>query len=460
MSRDLIVVGGGPGGYVAAIRASQLGLKTTLVERDAIGGACLNRGCIPTKTLLHSASLYRELLDSAAFGVVAENVTFDYGAMDARKNQVVRQLREGVEGLLKGNGVEMIPGSACVEGPGRVRVGEALLEAPHILLATGARPALPSVPGLDLPGVLTSDDLLGKGGYYGRLVIVGGGVIGMEFASLMSALGAEVTVIEAMDRILPSMDKELAQSLAMLLKKRGVKIHASAKLEEVVRSPQGLTCRFTSKGGEEQVTSDGVLVAVGRRANTEGLCAPHVDLGLDRGAIPVDEDFETCIPGIYAIGDVVKGNIQLAHVASAQGINAVSRMAGKEPPVNLSALPSCVYTEPEIACVGLTEAEAKARAIPVRTGKYAMSGNGRTIIARGDRGFIKVVSQADTGVVLGAQLMCERATDLIGELTAAVAEGKTLEQMSSLVRAHPTFAEGISEAAEAGLGLCIHQLGR
>ena len=448
MKSGLIVIGGGPGGYVAAIRAAQLGLRTVLVERDALGGACLNRGCIPTKTLLHSASLYRQVLHSAAFGVTASDAGFDYAVMDERRRQVVEQLRRGVEGLLKGNGVEVIHGSAVIEGPGRVRVGEAIYESEHILVAVGARPALPPIPGLDLPGVVTSDGLLGEGMYHPRLTIIGGGVIGMEFASLYSALGAQVTVLEAMDRVLPTMDKEIAQNLSMLMKRRGVKLCTGAR------------CAYTSKEKAETVAADAVLVSTGRTPNTEGLCGPGVDLGLDRGAIPVNERFETCVKGIYAIGDVVAGSIQLAHVASAQAINAVSMIAGKEPPMKLNAIPACVYTEPEIASVGLTEAQAKEAGIPTKGSKYLMNGNGRSIIAGAERGFIKVVSHAETGTVLGAQLMCERATDLVGEFTLAVAEGKTLEELAALVRPHPTFAEGISEAVESGLGLAIHQLNR
>ena len=391
MKSGLIVIGGGPGGYVAAIRAAQLGLCTVLVERDALGGACLNRGCIPTKTLLHSASLYRQVLHSAAFGVTASDAGFDYAVMDERRRQVVEQLRRGVEGLLKDNGVKVIHGSAVIEGPGRVRVDEAIYESEHILVAVGARPALPPIPGLDLPGVVTSDGLLGEGMYHPRLTIIGGGVIGMEFASLYSALGAQVTV-----------------------------------LEEVTRTGEGLQCTYTSKEKTETVAADAVLVSTGRKPNTEGLCGPGVDLGLARGAIPVNERFETCVKGIYAIGDVVAGGIQLAHVASAQAINAVSTIAGKEPPMKLNAIPACVYTEPEIASVGLTEAQAKEAGIPTKGSKYLMNGNGRSIIAGAERGFIKVVSHAETGTVLGAQLMCERATDLVGEFTLAVAEGKTL----------------------------------
>ena len=460
MSWDLIVIGGGPGGYTAAIRAAQLGLRTALVERDAVGGTCLNRGCIPTKALIHAAERYEEMKECETFGLRAEGVSFDYSAMCARRDQVVGQLRDGVERLLKGNKVDRITGTACILGPGRVRVGEEVLEGTNILIATGSRPALPPVPGLDLPGVLTSDDLLTGDTFYRRLTIIGGGVIGMEFAGLYQALGAEVTVLEAMDRILPTLDRELSQSLSMLMKKKGVKLCAGARVEKVEQGPDGLICTYTVKDKTETVAADAVLVATGRRANTDGLCAPEVDLGLERGAIPVDGRFQTRVPGIYAIGDAVKGSIQLAHAAAAQGTNAVSMLAGQEPPMDLSVMPSCVYVRPEMASVGRTEAQCKEAGISVKTAKYLTGSNSRSVITDAGRGFIKVAYDGETGVVLGAQLLCERATDLVGTFTTAVAERRTLEELSAIIRPHPTFSEGISEAVEAGLGLSIHQLNR
>ena len=442
---ELIVIGGGPGGCAAALRAAQGGLSVALFEPRQVGGTCLNRGCVPTKALLHGAG-----------------PGCDWPALAPEVERVVSTLRAGQEKQLRAAGVELIPYRAVVTGPHTVEAGGAAYEAAHILVAAGSEPALPPIPGLDTPGVVTSDELLADGRLYPRLTIVGGGVIGMEFACLCSALGTEVTVIEAMDRILPTLDRELGQNLAMLLKKRGVRVHTGAVVERVERQGEALTCTFTAKGKAETAQSDAVLVATGRRPNTAGLFSPRLEdaLGLDRGGIPVNLHFSTRVAGICAIGDVVKGNIQLAHVASAQGINAVSRMAGLRPPMRLEAVPACVYTDPEIACVGSTEAECKENGIPYKTGKYLMSGNGRTIIARGERGFIKVVYHAESGAVLGAQLMCERATDLIGEFTLAVAEGRTVERMAQLIRPHPTFGEGISEAAESCLGLAIHQLNR
>ena len=461
MQYDLLVIGGGPGGFAAAVKAAQLGKKVAVFEAREPGGTCLNRGCIPTKALMHSSQLFQELKEGVP-GIALGSVEPDWASLAARKNEVVETLRGGMASLLKSNKIDSIKARAVITGPHTVKAGDEVYEGEHILVAAGSIPSRPPIPGLDLPGVVTSDELLADGRLYPRLTIVGGGVIGMEFACLCSALGTEVTVIEAMDRILPTLDRELGQNLAMLLKKRGVRVHTGAVVERVERQGEALTCTFTAKGKAETAQSDAVLVATGRRPNTAGLFSPRLEdaLGLDRGGIPVNLHFSTRVAGICAIGDVVKGNIQLAHVASAQGINAVSRMAGLRPPMRLEAVPACVYTDPEIACVGSTEAECKENGIPYKTGKYLMSGNGRTVIARGERGFIKVVYHAESGAVLGAQLMCERATDLIGEFTLAVAEGRTVERMAQLIRPHPTFGEGISEVAESCLGLAIHQLNR
>lgn len=457
MSGRLVVIGAGPGGYVAAIRAAQLGMQVTVVENREVGGTCLNRGCIPTKTLMHSAQILHELEGCAKFGIKVEGVSYDFAAMHARKDEVVAQLRSGIEGLFQSNRITLVQGTAMVESAGRVRVGDTVLEADHILVAPGSKPAKPPVPGLELPGVVTSDELLTGGEYaYKSLVIIGGGVIGMEFATIYQAFGCEVTVIEAMDRILPTMDKEISQNLSMILKRRGVKIVTGAHVERLETHADGLACIFTAKGKEQSVAAQGVLVSIGRRANTEGLFADSVDVGLDHGQIPVNKQFETCVKGIYAIGDVVKGGIQLAHVASAQGLNAVSAMCGKELPADLSVVPSCIYTNPEIAAVGLTADAAKAAGIAVKSGKFGMTANGKSIIEQADRGFVKVVFDSETDVILGAQMMCSRATDMIGELCTAIRNRLTLAELAAVIRPHPTFNEAVTEAVEDADGRAIH----
>lgn len=448
---DLAVIGGGPGGYESALKAARLGMKTVLIDRDALGGTCLNRGCIPTKTLLHGAETYRQA--AAAFSVPAPETLFP--SLADHKDQVVSQLREGIRSLLKTAKVEFIQDHASILAPGLLRVGEQQRSARHILIATGSRPALPPIPGRDLPGVLTSDGLLSCREPIRSLTIIGGGVIGMEFASIYSSLGCSVTVIEAMERILPTMDREFSQNLKMILKKRGVEIETGALVEEIRLQEGGeLLCRFRRKEEEREASSQFILIATGRTPCTDGLIAEDAQPRLrsifsEKGFIRVDDRFETPVPGIYAIGDVT-GGIQLAHAAAAQGKWAVSAMCDSPPPGNvlpdLNFIPSCVYTDPEIASVGLTLDEAKKQGLNPRALKYPMSANGKSVLTGQDRGFIKIVVSRDTERILGAQMMCARASDMISFFTEALTCGLTISDLKKTIFPHPTFSEGIGEA--------------
>ena len=449
MEYDLIVIGAGPGGYEAAFEAADLGMKTALVEKDAPGGTCLNRGCIPTKALLHSAELYRNLRDAEPLGIRAGEIRYDLRAMQERKRDVVLQLRKGIADTAKRKKVDLIRGFGSVPGPGRVRVRdgeeEKELTAGRILIATGSRPVKPPIPGMDLPGVVTSDELLENETPIDRLVIIGGGVIGVEFAALYEALGTKVTVIEAMPQLLPNLDRELAQSLKMLLKKRGVAVCTGARVDAVRQNPEGgLICEYTAEK-PETAEADRILVAVGRRPYTEGLFPGDAVPETDRGRIRVNGRFETSLPGVYAIGDVI-GGVMLAHAAAAEGLNAVRYMAGQPEAADLRQIPSCVYTAPEIACVGLTAEEAKAAGFDADSRKVLMGGNGRTVIAGGERGYIRVVFEAGSGRLLGAQMLCERATDLIGEVTQALSAGLTAADRARVIRPQPTFSEAITAA--------------
>lgn len=457
---DLIIIGAGPGGYVSAIRAAQFGLKTAIIEKRELGGACLNRGCIPTKSLIHSSHLYREMKNSEKFGVFADNVSYDIAKIFERKNDVVTQLTSGVEQLLRTNEVTMIEGTGQILAQGCVAItndGETKeLTTKNVLIATGSVAARPPIEGIDLQGVITSEEIFRNPVDYKKLVIIGGGVIGIEFATVFSSLGCEVTIIEALDRVLATMDKEISQNLSMILKKRGIKLHTSSSVSRIEQKDGELLCHFESKGKALSAGGEAVLVAVGRRAYLEGLLAEGVDIRTERGIV-VDGNFQTSLPGVYAVGDVVHGGIQLAHVASAQGCNAVAHIAGHKPEIDLGAITSCVYTDPEIASVGITEAQAKAQGIEVKTGKFVMNGNGKSIIEAQERGFIKLIFTADeTATILGAQLMCSRATDLVSELATAVVNKLSVHDMNALVRPHPTFSEGISEAAEQAMGIAIH----
>ncbi len=453
------VIGAGPGGYVAAIRAAQLGLKTAVIENRDVGGTCLNRGCIPTKALLHASEVYRQTKEASDLGLEILQATYHMDRMHERKEKVVLQLRGGVEQLFKANKIDLIRGRATIIAPHKITVSGAencQITADHIVIATGSVPALPPIPGLDLPGVVTSDQILeGDPIDYKSLVIIGGGVIGVEFATFYQNLGCNVTIVEAMDRLLPTMDREISQNLGMILKKRGASIHTGAMVQKVTNEDGVLSCHFVQNDQDHVVQAQGILVAIGRRPNTQELFGPGISPKMDRGRIMTEPDFSTSIENVWAIGDVAS-SIQLAHLASAQGIAVAEIIAGHKLSPDLSTVPACIYTDPEIASVGLSADEAKAQGISVQTGKFLMAANGKTIIEGKDRGFIKVVCDADSGVLLGAQLMCARATDLVSEFANGISNHLTAEQMRRVIRPHPTFSEAVTEAFEDLEGHAVH----
>lgn len=442
----LIVIGAGPGGYEAALRASNLGIRTALVESRDVGGTCLNRGCIPTKSLLHAAGIAKEVSGGGEWGVNAGELTVDFAAIHRKKAEVTEKLRAGVEGLLKQKKVDLLRGAGTILGPGRAAVDGTEYAAENILIATGSVPARPPIPGLEL--AITSDDVLApQERVYRSLVIIGGGVIGVELACVYTALGCKVTIVEALERILPNMDREICQNMTMIFKRQGVSVNTGCMVSAVEKDGEELVVRYTCKDQPGEARGEAVLCAIGRRPYTAGLFGEGFQVDMERGRILVDETFQTSVPGIYAIGDV-SAKIQLAHVATAQGIACVEHLAGRESPVDLSLVPSCIYSSPEIASVGFTADEAKAAGRTVKVGKALMSSNGKTLIAGGERGFIKVVADRETGVILGAQLMCERATDMISQFTQAVVSGLTARQLARVMRPHPTFDEAVAGAVE------------
>ncbi|MEI5994735.1 dihydrolipoyl dehydrogenase [Candidatus Enterococcus mansonii] len=457
MRYDLIVIGAGPGGYVAAIKAAQLGMSVALVEKERVGGTCLNRGCIPTKSLLQSASTVRELKDAGEHGIHVSDVRVNIEEIYAKKNQVVDKLVQGIEGLMKANKIELLSGNAKILSPHLVSVAETKYETEKIIIATGSRPAIPPIPGSDLPGVVTSNELLTQAKEYKQLIIIGGGVIGVEFATIFNEFGCDVTIIETADTLLPQFDTEISKKMAMLLKKQGIKIHTKSVVTRITKEEQ-LTCTFTYKGKEQTVVGETILIATGRKAYFDDLFTEELVVKTENQAIWVDEQFETSIKDIYAIGDVASRGGQLAHIASAQGVNAVLGMNQQEEVYNLEVIPSCVYTTPEIACVGMTEEQAEKEGISIKVGKYNMAGNGKTIIAGTSLGFIKVIAQADSEKIIGAQLMCDRATDMISEFTTAIVNELTMEQVSAIIHPHPTYNEGIGEAYENLSGHGIHTM--
>lgn len=449
---QLIVIGAGPGGYMAALHAAKQGLRTAVVESREAGGTCLNRGCIPTKTLLHSSRVYREAKEGTP-GVHGEGLTFSLPEMFARQREVSQTLRQGIETLFAKAGVTLYRGKGQITAPGHVTVtGEdgtqELLEAEHILAATGSVPARPPIPGLDLPGVMTSDELLlGAEELYRSIVIIGGGVIGTEFASFYADLGCQVTVVEGLDRLLPNMDKELGQNLALILKKKGVQIFTNAMVQQVEAAEDGLKVSFTVKNVANSVQGEKVLCAIGRRPYLEGLFADDLKPEMDGRRLHVDEHYRTSIPGVYAVGDV-SSPVQLAHVATAQGLACVDFLCGKENEVQMNLVPGCIYCTPEIAAVGLTEAEAKTAGIPYKVGKHVMFDNARTLIENPGRCFMKVLAHGETHELLGAQLMCQHSSDMISQLSQAMANHMTVEQLLRAMRPHPTFEEALTETLE------------
>ena len=448
MEYDLIVIGGGPGGYTAAIRAAKLGMHTALVERRELGGTCLNRGCIPTAAMLHSAGLYRQMRESERFGICAAGVSVDYPKLLAYRQETVQTLVQGVEQMLDLAGVVRLSGTGTLLPDRRVRVtsedGVTVLAAKNILLATGSKVRVPDIPGIDLPGVADSDGALAWESIPESLTVIGGGVIGVEYAQIFADLGSRVTLLGTRARLLPGMDREIGQSLKMVLKKRDVDVRTGVTVERIEQDGKLLRCAFMEKDQETETVSQRVLYAMGRVPYTEGLFAGAAP-EMNNGRILVNGHFETAIPGVYAIGDVT-GGPQLAHLAMAQGTVAVERMAGLAPSVDVDTVPYCVYTDPEIVSVGLTAAEAREKGIPVRVGKCVMGGNGRSVVSREERGFMKLVTGAETGRLLGAQLMCARAGEMAGELVSAISNGFTAQQLLRAVRPHPTYNEALSEA--------------
>ena len=449
---DVAVLGGGPGGYEAAIRCAQYGLKTALVEARELGGTCLNRGCIPTKALLHGAEVWETVGDARALGIRTEGRALDYAALAAFKERQVSLLRRGVESLEKAHGVEVVAGFGRLENANTLEVEGRRLTARRVILATGSQPALPPIPGAQ--DALTSDGVLSLTALPASLVIVGGGVIGMEFATLFSSLGVKVTVLEMLPDILPGVDARLSALLRRSLKRRRVDIINNARVTEI-----GSTVRYEVDGEPRTVQAERCAVCTGRRTQTQGIGLEAVGVRTQRGYVCVNDRMETSVPGIYAVGDIT-GGPQLAHAASAQGLVAAANCAGLERSMQGRAVPACVYTRPEIACVGLDEQTARAQGRQVRTGVFDVAGNGRCAVMNERLGLCVVVADAQSDELLGAQIMAPRATDLIAEVAAVMRLHGTAEDLANTIHPHPTVSEIVMEAAHDVSGLCCHALPR
>ncbi|MED4959200.1 dihydrolipoyl dehydrogenase [Paenibacillus macerans] len=461
---DTLVVGAGPGGYVAAIRAAQLGQKVLIVDKSELGGVCLNRGCIPSKALISAAHQYESAQHADAFGITAENVKVDFKKTQEFKNGVVKKMTQGVTGLLKGNKVEVFSGEVMFINDSEARCFNEH-ESPryrfkNCILATGSRPI--ELKPFPFGGrILSSTEALELKEIPGSLIVIGGGYIGAELGQMFSKFGTKVTIIEGMDSVLPGFDKDMTRLVAKSMAKTGIEIVTNAKAESAEQTDKNVTVKYSVNGESKEITADYLLVTVGRRPNTDG------DLGLDlagveltdRGLVKVDHQGRTSNPKIFAIGDIVAGPA-LAHKASYEGKVAAEAISGLPSVVDYKAIPAVVFTDPECSSVGYTEKEAKEKGINVKAGKFPFAGNGRATSLNQPDGFIKIVANADNNVVLGAQIVGIEASNLIAELGLAIEMGATLEDISLTIHAHPTLGEIVMETAELVEGHPIHVIAR
>ncbi len=461
---DVCIIGAGPGGYVAAIRAAQLGMKVALVERGELGGVCLNQGCIPTKAMLRTAELLTAFQHAADWGIHAENVRLDYPAAVRRRDKIVSTLRQGVAGLLKSQGVQVVAGHGRLAGTGRVAVaangGGETVEARNVIVATGSRPAIPPLPGADNRElVLTSDDALALRELPRSVVVIGGGAVGAEWADVFHAFGCEVTILEMLPTLLPAEDEETGKLLARLFTRRGIKVITGARVLAIEAADGGgATVRYAGADGPElTVAGERVLMAVGRAPLTADLGLEALGVRLDRGWLPVDDGLHTNVPTVYAIGDVTRHQL-LAHVASHQGIVAVERMAGHDRRINYDHVPACTFTHPEVASVGLSEARAREAGYDVKVGRFPFAALGRAQTYGETEGQVKVVADGKYGEILGVHIVGAAASDMIAEATLAIHLEATVDDLVDTIHAHPTWPEGLAEAAMAANGLAIHLL--
>jgi dihydrolipoamide dehydrogenase len=463
MTYDLIIVGSGPGGYSAACRAGQYGLKTAIVEKDPkLGGTCLHVGCIPTKALLHTADIWDRFLHAEAEGIHVENPQLDMNLVSDRKNKIVSKHAKGVESLMKKNKVEWVKGYGKLKSGGRVEVTGAdgnakILEAKNIILATGSEARM--LPGLKPDDtILTNVEILNLTTVPKSLIVIGAGAVGVEFASIFSRFGSKVTILEMLPRMVPVEDEEVSKELEKYFKKHGIRIETGAKAENIRKGGAGVQLTVTLAGGKtEEMEAEKLLVAVGRKPNTENAGLENTRIETDRGFVKVNEYQQTGEPGVYAIGDIVAGTPQLAHVATMEGMVAVAHMAGKPvKPINRNRIPGATYTEPGIGSVGLTEAQAKAQGFTVKVGKFPFLANSKATILGMHDGFVKVVIDEKWGEILGVHIIGPQAFEIIAEAVAAMEAEATVETMMSTIHAHPTLYEAMGEAFNSVYGLAIN----
>ena len=455
---DIAIIGGGPGGYVAAIRAAQLGLKPAVIEEDRVGGLCLNWGCIPSKALLWNAELVHLFRESEEFGITYDALHIDLARAVDRSREVVDRMVQGVEFLLKKNQVPVVAGRAQLKSPQEIAVepsGE-LIEAEQIIIATGAHAR--SLPGVEIDGqiVITSREALELRETPQSIVIIGGGPVGIEFAYFYRAYGADVTVIELLDHLLPQEDEEISRQLERAFKQQGIQYRTGAKVAGITTTNSQANVSLARADREEELSADKVLIGIGSAANIDNLGLERAGVAIEGGFVQIDEQMRTSAPNIYAIGDVT-GKLPLAHVASAQGVAAVERIAGREPPpLEYQKMPRCTYCQPQVASLGLTEAQARAAGIDVKVGSFPYRGNGKALAIGRTGGLVKLVSDSATGEIVGYHIIGQDATELLAEATLGSALEATPRELGWTVHAHPTLSEVVKEAALAVDGEAIH----
>ena len=463
MTYDVVVIGSGPGGYSAAVRAGQFGLKTALIERQPrLGGTCLLVGCIPTKSLLHTADVWDYFKDPAAQGIECKDPQLNYSRVLDRKNKIVSKHSKGIEFLMRKNQVDLIKGDARLLGGGRIEVTgqqeKKTVEAKNIILATGSEARM--LPGLqpDQNQILTNIEILDMPSVPKTIGIIGAGAVGVEFASIFNRFGSKVTILEMLPRLVPVEDEEISKELEKHFKKTGIRIETGAKAENIKKTDSGVTLSATlANGNKEEMQFEKLLVAVGRKPNTENTGLENTKAELDRGFVKVDAFQRTSEPNLYAIGDIVAGTPQLAHVATAEGMIAVAHIAGKAVrPINRNRIPGATYTDPGIGSVGLTEAQARAQGFKVKVGKFPFVGNSKATILDKHEGFVKVIAEEQFGEILGVHIIGPEAFELIAEAVTAMESEATVESMMQTIHAHPTIYEAIGEAFNNVYGLAIN----
>jgi len=462
--RDIVVIGGGPAGYVAAIRASQLGGKVTLIEREKLGGTCLNSGCIPTKFLLHSADIYQSIKTAERYGISVAEVNFDLSAMQARKKQVISAHVSGVKGLLRGNKVEVINGWAKLISPKQLEIDSGqgkkqVIQPKKLIIAIGSKPIALPIPGADNPTVLGTESLLNLDCLPKSLVIIGGGIIGVEMATVFSKLGCKVAIVEMMPHCLPTQDAELASILEDVLRKEGVQVCCSAQVSRIEDSREGKIVFFSEGDTEQKLEAEIVAICVGYRPNIEGLGLEECGITTSRDGIKVNQRMETNVGDIYAAGDVV-GGVVLAYVSFVEGKIAAENAMGGDSKIDYRAIPQCIFTSPEVASVGLTEEEALTQGHQVRIGRFPFIANAMATILGEHKGLVKIITEQKYGQILGVHIIGPRATSLIAEVALAMKLEATFEDIIATVHAHPTLSEAVWESALDVTGEAIHILSR